>query len=38
MEQIVGPGPHDTWSLDLDAIMADLEAALGPARASSRIR
>ena len=30
MEQLVGPGPHDTWALDLDAIMADLEAALGP--------
>jgi hypothetical protein len=32
MEQLVGPGPHDTWSLDLDAIMADLEATLGPMR------
>jgi hypothetical protein len=32
MEQLVAPGPHDTWALDLDAIMADLDAALGPAR------
>ena len=31
MEMLIAPGPHDTWSLDLDAIMADLEAALGPA-------
>ena len=30
MEKLIAPGPHDTWSLDLDAIMADLEAALGP--------
>jgi hypothetical protein len=32
MEQLVEPGPHDTWALDLDAVMADLEAALGPPR------
>jgi hypothetical protein len=32
MEQLIEPGPHDTWALDLDAIMADLEAALGPPR------
>jgi hypothetical protein len=32
MDQLVGPGAHDTWSLDLDAIMADLAAALGPPR------
>ena len=31
MEQLVAPRSHDTWALDLDAIMADLEAALGPA-------
>ena len=30
MEQLVAPGPHDTWALDVDTIMADLEAALGP--------
>ena len=30
MEDLVAPGPHDTWALDLDAVMADLEAALGP--------
>ena len=30
MEQLVAPGLHDTWALDLDAIMADLAAALGP--------
>jgi hypothetical protein len=34
MEQLVEPGPHDTWALDLDAVMADLEAALGPPRVS----
>jgi hypothetical protein len=34
MAQLVAPGPHDTWVLDLDAIMADLEAALGPSRGS----
>ena len=32
--QLVAPGPHDAWSLDLDAIMADIEAALGPPRPS----
>jgi hypothetical protein len=30
MEQLLAPGPQDTWALDLDTIMADLEAALGP--------
>ena len=30
MDQISAPGPHETWALDLDAVMADLEAALGP--------
>jgi hypothetical protein len=28
MAQLTGPGPNDTWALDLDAIIADLEAAL----------
>ena len=30
MERLTGPGPHDTWALDLDAIIADLEVALRP--------
>ena len=34
MDQLVAPGPHDTWALDLDTVMADLEAALGPPPAS----
>lgn len=28
MAQLTGPGPNNTWALDLDAIIADLEAAL----------
>jgi hypothetical protein len=28
MEQLIGPGPHDTWALDLDSIIADLELVL----------
>jgi hypothetical protein len=28
MAQLAGPGPHDTWALDLDTIIGDLEAAL----------
>jgi hypothetical protein len=28
MEQLTGPGPNDTWTLDLNVIIADLEAAL----------
>lgn len=30
VQQIAAPGLHDTWALDLDAVIADLEAALGP--------
>ena len=33
LQRIVGPGPHDTWALDLDAIIIDLETALRPAPA-----
>lgn len=29
VQQLSGPGPHDTWALDLDAVMADLEVVLG---------
>ena len=29
--QLTGPGPHDEWALDLDAIIDDLEHALRPA-------
>jgi hypothetical protein len=29
MQQLIGPGPHDSWALDLDSMSADLEAALG---------
>ncbi len=28
MQQVTTPGPHDTWALDLDAIIADLEGVL----------
>ena len=35
MQRIVEPGPHDTWALDLDAVMADLEAALPSAARSA---
>jgi hypothetical protein len=28
MEQLTGPGPHDTWALDLDDIIANLELVL----------
>ncbi len=31
MGQLTGPGPHDEWALDLDAIIDDLEHALRPA-------
>jgi hypothetical protein len=29
VQQLTGPGPHDTWALDLDAIIADLDVVLG---------
>ena len=29
LQQLTGPGPHDNWALDLDAIIADLEVVLG---------
>jgi hypothetical protein len=35
MEQLTGPEPSDTWALDLDAIIADLELALRPTPVSS---
>ena len=31
MQQLVAPGPHDTWALDLDTIILELEEALRPA-------
>ena len=34
LQQLTGPGPHDTWALDLDAIIADLEVVLGGAPAT----
>jgi hypothetical protein len=34
MAQLTGPGPHDEWALDLDAIIDDLEHALRPAPGS----
>ena len=30
MQELVAPGPHDTWALDLDRIMDDLDEALRP--------
>ena len=36
LQQLAGPGPHDTWALDVDAVMADLEGVLGERR--SRLR
>lgn len=30
MQQLVAPGPHDTWALDLDTIMIELEEAVRP--------
>ncbi len=35
MQQLTGPGPHETWALDLDSIIADLEVALGERRVAS---
>ncbi len=29
MHQITGPGAHDTWALDLDAVIAELDVVLG---------
>ena len=29
VQQLSSPGPHDSWALDLDAVMADLEVVLG---------
>lgn len=28
MQRLLGPGPHDTWALDLDAVITDLETVL----------
>ena len=28
LQRITGPGPHETWALDLDAVVSDLELAL----------
>lgn len=30
MEMLSGPGRHDEWVLDLDDVVAGLEAVLGP--------
>jgi hypothetical protein len=32
MDHLVAPGQRDTWALDLDGIIVDLESALGPVR------
>lgn len=34
MQRLLGPGAHDTWALDLDAIIIDLETALRPTPAA----
>jgi hypothetical protein len=31
MQQLAAPGPHDTWALDLDTLMIELEEMLRPA-------
>ena len=31
MQRLVAPGPHDTWALDLDTLMIELEGTLRPA-------
>ena len=36
MAQLTGPGMHDEWALDLDAIIDDLEHALRPAPSTDR--
>ncbi len=30
MDELAVAGPHETWALDLDEVVADLEVALGP--------
>jgi hypothetical protein len=30
VQELLAPRPHDSWVLDLDGVMADLDAALGP--------
>ena len=30
MQRLAAPGPHDTWALDLDALMIELEGTLRP--------
>jgi hypothetical protein len=35
MQRLLGPEPHDTWALDLDSIIIDLETALRPTPATS---
>lgn len=32
VQQLAGPGPHDTWALDVDAVMTDLAVVLGERR------
>lgn len=34
LQQLLGPGSNDTWALDLDSVIIDLEAALRPAPVS----
>jgi predicted nuclease with TOPRIM domain len=31
MQRLVAPGQHDTWALDLDTLMIDLQSTLRPA-------
>ena len=36
MQRLVAPGPHDTWALDLDTLMIELEEILRPAESPSQ--
>jgi len=33
LQRLAAPGPHDTWALDLDTLMIELEGTLRPAAA-----
>lgn len=35
MQRLLSPGPRDTWALDLDAVINDLETALRPSPVTS---
>ena len=38
VQALAAPGPHPEWALDVDDVMASLEAALGPATPPSHGR